>query len=105
MGSKIDNILSEILKRTTPLSEEKRNILTLTERLKRKIEKAAKQAKKDIIIRVEGSVAKNTWLRETPEIDIFMQVPPTESRDALGTTYLDIAKKATEDAEQIERFA
>ncbi|UCH31413.1 MAG: CCA tRNA nucleotidyltransferase [Candidatus Bathyarchaeota archaeon] len=105
MGSKIDDILSEVLKRTTPTREEKRSMLALIERLKRKIEKAAKQAKLDIIIRVEGSVAKNTWLRETPEVDVFMQVPSTESREALGTTYLGIARKATEDAEQIERFA
>jgi tRNA nucleotidyltransferase (CCA-adding enzyme) len=105
MASKMDSILSEVLKRTTPLSEEKKSILRLTEKLKGKLEKVAKQAKLDIAIRIEGSVAKNTWLRETPEIDIFMRIPPTEPRDALGTTYLDIAKKATKGAEQIERFA
>ena len=94
MVSKLKKVLSEVLKRTTPSSEEKKNILALAKNLEKRVEKAARNAKVEVKVRLEGSIAKNTWLRESPDIDIFIQVPPTESREALGTLYLDIAKEA-----------
>jgi tRNA nucleotidyltransferase (CCA-adding enzyme) len=56
-------------------------------------------------VRVEGSVAKDTWLREEPEIDIFLRLPTSMLREAFGTVCLEIARKATEGFKQIERFA
>jgi tRNA nucleotidyltransferase (CCA-adding enzyme) len=56
-------------------------------------------------VRVEGSVAKDTWLREEPEVDIFMRLPTTIPRRALGKISLEIARKATEGSRQVERFA
>jgi tRNA nucleotidyltransferase (CCA-adding enzyme) len=73
--------------------------------LTEKVEEAAKEKGLKTEIRVEGSVAKNTWLRDCPEIDVFMQVPITIPREAFGTVVLEIAKKATAGYKQIERFA
>ena len=56
-------------------------------------------------MRVEGSVAKDTWLRENPDIDIFMRLPTSIPRKNLGDIGLKIAKKAAGTYEQIERFA
>jgi len=50
-------------------------------------------------------VAKDTWLSEEPEIDIFMRVPKIILRKSLGEVCLKIARQATEGLEQIERFA
>jgi len=105
MASKLEMVLSEVLKKTTPSNDEKRRILELAEELKKKVEKAAKKAKLDVKVRVEGSIAKNTWLRESPDIDIFMQVSPIVPKEAFSTIYLDIAKQATAGVEQVERFA
>ncbi len=105
MVSKLERILSNVLKQTTPSREEKKRILALAEKLKQKVGSAAEKAGLDVEVRLEGSVAKNTWLRESPEVDIFMRVPPTVPREAFGTTYLNIAKKATAGAKQVERFA
>lgn len=105
MVSRLKSVLSEVLKRTTPSREERRHVLALAERLKEKVEEVAKKAELDVEVRVEGSVAKNTWLRESPEIDIFMRVPPTVPRKAFGTVYLRVARKATAGGKQIERFA
>ncbi len=52
-----------------------------------------------------GSVAKNTWLKDYPEIDVFIQVPKSIPRETFGTTFLEIAKKATEGGRQVQRFA
>ena len=57
------------------------------------------------IVRVEGSVAKDTWLSENPDIDIFMRLPTSIPRKSLGDVGLKIAKKAAEGYEQVERFA
>lgn len=105
MASKLQNILSSIRKKTTPGIKERKRILMLAEKLRKRVEEAANRAGLDVIVRVEGSIAKDTWLKEAPDIDIFMQVPPDTPREAFGTTYLTIAKKATKGAEQIERFA
>jgi tRNA nucleotidyltransferase (CCA-adding enzyme) len=56
-------------------------------------------------VRVEGSVAKDTWLNENPDIDVFMRLPTSIPRKNLGEVGLKIAKKAAGDARQVERFA
>jgi len=105
MVLKLERLLLKILKETTPSLEEKRHILALAKELTQKVEAAAQAAEVDVEVRVEGSIAKNTWLKETPDIDIFMRIPPTVPRKSFGTLYLDIAKEATAGAEQVERFA
>lgn len=105
MASKLQNILSRVRKRITPSLQERKRIRTLAERLRIRVEETANRAGVDADIRVEGSIAKNTWLKDAPDIDIFMRVPPNTPREAFRTTYLAIAKEATKGAEQIERFA
>ncbi len=50
-------------------------------------------------------MAKDTWLRENPDIDIFMRLPTSIPRKNLGDIGLQIAKKAAGTYRQIERFA
>lgn len=105
MATRLQTVLSKASKKTTPSLNKRKHILALAEKLKRRVEEAARKAELDVEVRVEGSVAKNTWLREAPDIDIFIRVPPSTPRESFGTTYLNIAKEATRDAEQVERFA
>ncbi len=105
MNSELKTILSEVLRRTTPSSEERNRVFKLAEKLKSRLGKAAEREGVEIEVRVEGSVAKDTWLRKSPDIDIFMLVPPTVPRETFETLYLKIAKAATKDAKQVERFA
>jgi len=105
MVSNLERILQKILENTTPTLEEKKRVLSLAKKLTRKVEEIVRKAGLDAEVRIEGSIAKNTWIRESPDIDIFIRVSSTVPREAFGTTYLDIARKATAGAEQIERFA
>ena len=57
------------------------------------------------MVRVEGSVAKDTWLKENPDIDIFMRLPTSIPRKHFGNVALRIAKNAAGSYEQVERFA
>ncbi|MBN1785321.1 MAG: CCA tRNA nucleotidyltransferase [Candidatus Bathyarchaeota archaeon] len=105
MTSSLKQICAQVLKRVTPSESEQKKVQKLAKELTEEVEKAAKEQGVEIEVRVEGSVAKNTWLSDYPEIDVFMQVPTTISKDAFGTVFLDIAKKATEGYTPIERFA
>jgi tRNA nucleotidyltransferase (CCA-adding enzyme) len=105
LASSIEDVLAEVLKRVNPSESEQKKVQGLARKLTEKVEEAAKEKGLKTEIRVEGSVAKNTWLRDCPEIDVFMQVPITIPREAFGTVVLEIAKKATAGYKQIERFA
>lgn len=105
MASSIEDVLAEVLKRVNPSESEQKKVQGLARKVTKKVEEAAKEKGLKTEIRVEGSVAKNTWLRDFPEIDVFMQVPITIPREVFGTVFLEIAKKATAGYKQIERFA
>ncbi|MCW4002152.1 MAG: CCA tRNA nucleotidyltransferase [Candidatus Bathyarchaeota archaeon] len=101
----LNEVCAEILKKVTPSRTKKKRILILAKKLTKKTMAAANEEGIETEVRVEGSIAKDTWLSEEPEIDIFMRVPTTMPREAFGTTCLRIARKATEGFKQIERFA
>ncbi|MFQ6064019.1 MAG: CCA tRNA nucleotidyltransferase [Candidatus Bathyarchaeia archaeon] len=105
MSPTLEEVCAEVSKRITPSSEERRRILELAEGLKEKVMKAAEEEGIRPRVKVEGSVAKDTWLSEEPDIDIFMRLPTTIPRKEFGTTCLKIARKATEGFKQVERFA
>jgi tRNA nucleotidyltransferase (CCA-adding enzyme) len=102
---KLNTIHEEILKKITPTPADRAKIAALAEELKQKVTLACQEQGVNATVRVEGSVAKDTWLKEEPEIDVFMRLPTTIPRRSLGEISLKIARKATEGAKQIERFA
>lgn len=105
MSSVLEKVFADVSKRITPSSEERRRILELAEELEKKVMTVAEEEGMKARVRVEGSVAKDTWLSGEPDIDIFMRVPTTIPREEFGKTCLKIAKKATKGFRQVERFA
>jgi len=105
MQEKIGKVCATVLKEVTPDNNERARIEALAKKLEKKIVSASKELGVEVDVRVEGSVAKDTWLSEEPDIDIFMRVPTTIPRKSLGDVCLEIARKATEGSKQIERFA
>jgi tRNA nucleotidyltransferase (CCA-adding enzyme) len=105
MQDKIERICATVLERVTPDKRKRGEIEALTQKLERKVANAAKTFGVDVVVRVEGSVAKDTWLSEEPDIDVFMRVPTSIPRKNLGEVGLRIARRATKGSEQIERFA
>jgi len=105
MQKKMKTVCTAVLERVTPKKKERAKIEALTKKLERKVFSASKMFGIEADVRVEGSIARDTWLSEEPDIDIFMRVPATIPRKSLGDTCLKIARKATKGFEQIERFA
>lgn len=105
MENELNALTKRILEKITPKKEEYAKIDALSRELEQKITGACKQEGIAAIVRVEGSIAKDTWLSENPDIDIFMRLPTSIPRKNLGDIGLKIAKKAAGNAEQLERFA
>lgn len=94
-----------ILQRITPTADERAKIDALSQILEQRIAQACQSEGVAAKVRVEGSIAKDTYLSEDPDIDVFMRLPTSIPRKNLGDIGLRIAKKAAGDAEQLERFA
>jgi len=104
--NKIDAVLQDVLEKITPSKADKAKMEAIAKSLEQKLVFACKEFNVDVKVRLEGSVAKDTWLKEEPDIDVFMRLSPSISRQDLGNIGLKIAKKATADSkQQIERFA
>jgi tRNA nucleotidyltransferase (CCA-adding enzyme) len=105
MQKEIGKVCGEILEKITPTKEDKTKIDALAKELEQKVVSACAEHGVKAIVRVEGSVAKDTWLREEPDIDIFMRLPASIPRRELSKISLEIARRATEGSKQVERFA
>ena len=105
MENKINQITAEVQKKITPTKADRAKIQALALKLEQKISEVAKQQGVSAEVRVEGSVAKDTWITENPDIDIFMKLPTSIPRENLGEVGLKIAKLAAGNAVQIERYA
>ncbi|MEM3699516.1 MAG: CCA tRNA nucleotidyltransferase [Candidatus Bathyarchaeia archaeon] len=105
MQNKINKVCTTVLEKVTPKKAQRIKVEALAKKLEGRVAETAKAFGVEAEVRLEGSVAKDTWLSEDPEIDIFMRVSTTIPRKSLGDICLKIARKATEGSRQIERFA
>lgn len=78
-----------VLKRVKPTKTEKEKMRRFTNKLLKKIKKMTKKAKPMVC----GSVAKNTWISKTKEIDLFLLYPTKLSKKELEKKGLVLAKK------------
>ena len=102
---KMETVLATVLKRVMPDVAERKKIEALAKKLEKKVSSAAERLGVEAQVRVEGSVAKDTWLSREPDVDVFMRVPTSIPRAKLGEVCLKIARAATKGAKQVERFA
>ena len=105
VNSELETVCAKVLDRVTPSESERQKVEGLAKTLTEKVKQETKSMEIVAEVRVEGSVAKNTWLKDSPEIDVFIRVPTATPRESFATTFLDIAKTATTGHKQIERFA
>ncbi|MCD6241890.1 CCA tRNA nucleotidyltransferase [Candidatus Bathyarchaeota archaeon] len=101
----VEKILKEVLKKIKPNKKERQKILGLAEKIKSNLKKELEKANLTAEIRVEGSVAKDTWLSENPDIDVFVRFSTDFPKERFRTDFLQMAKRATKGAKHIERFA
>jgi tRNA nucleotidyltransferase (CCA-adding enzyme) len=105
MQSETEELLLTVLKKVTPEADERAKIAELALKIGQRVTSASKKLGVKAQVGVEGSVAKDTWLSEETDVDIFMRVPKSVPRKSLGDVCLRVAREATKGSEQIERFA
>lgn len=77
----------------------------MTEELRVKLVSEAERSRLLVEVRLDGSVAKDTWLRGDADIDIFLRVPVSLTRADLEKRCLGVARRALKGYPIIERFA
>ncbi|MCJ7631720.1 CCA tRNA nucleotidyltransferase [Candidatus Bathyarchaeota archaeon] len=105
MNPTFRQVIEEVLRSVVPSAEDKDRVRSTTELVKTLVLEEIK--KTDLILDVVagGSVAKDTWLRDDVDIDLFMPFPTSVSKKDLGETGLAIAKRALSGYKQRERYA
>ncbi len=105
MENQVNAVSKAILEKILPKKEDRAKIDAIVNDLETKIGSVCGEENVEAIVRVEGSIAKDTWLREDPDVDIFVRLPTSIPRKNLGDVGLKIARKATVGLKQVERFA
>jgi tRNA nucleotidyltransferase (CCA-adding enzyme) len=99
------SIYEKVLKDISPSEDERAKIEELANRIKERVESSIKKVNLDAEVRIEGSIAKGTWLSKEADIDIFMRLPPEIPRDKFKEISLKIAYDAMKGYKTFERFA
>jgi len=101
----LQEILEQVRVKVTPTSQERSRIIKITEKFKTRVEAELEKMGLEAEVRLEGSVAKDTWLSGDADIDLFMLVPTEVSRETLSTSYLKAARRSLKGYKVVERFA
>ncbi|MFQ5997724.1 MAG: CCA tRNA nucleotidyltransferase [Candidatus Bathyarchaeia archaeon] len=101
----LTKVLKTVLKRETPTETESSKLLSLTRKISEKLAEECFKRGIEGDIRVEGSFAKDTWLRSKKEADIFLLAPLTHDRQMLENTFLEAAESAVRRHRTMLRYA
>jgi tRNA nucleotidyltransferase (CCA-adding enzyme) len=95
-----DLIETKVLNRITPDISEKKQIERVIETLKEQVNKEIKKTKIPITIELVGSIAKDTYIRTSVDIDLFLVFPTTVPREILQEKGLTIGREILEQQEE-----
>jgi tRNA nucleotidyltransferase (CCA-adding enzyme) len=90
--AKIQKICRQVLRKATPSVNQKEETERFSQKLAAKLQRELKKAGIMAEVHVEGSVAKDTWLADEKDVDLFVLVPKGLGREAF-TKVLGVAKK------------
>ena len=91
MSADIQRVLDEALSSIKPSATEEIKLSELADNLTAALRELLKNSK-IVNVSVEGSFAKGTWLRDSPEIDIFIQYNPETKREILENEALEAGR-------------
>ncbi len=102
---KVVEICNAVRKKIVPSLELKHAVEARAEEIRATVERHCRDANLLAEVRLDGSVAKDTWLRDYADVDIFMRVSPQLTKEQLREVCLPIARKALRPYKIVERFA
>ena len=99
------SVCDSVTRLIVPSDTERKTVNDIAEKLRTKLVIEAEKNRLEAEVRIDGSVAKDTWLKGDADIDIFLRVPASLSRADLEKRCLGIARRALEGYTIIERYA
>ncbi len=93
-------IEKKILKQITPTPTEKKKVAKTIQDLTARVNKEIAKAGLPITPTLVGSTAKDTFLRNTLDIDLFLLFPPATPRETLASAGLSIGRAILKDQEE-----
>lgn len=99
----IQRVLKDAIKRLKPTKKEQQDVQHQVKNIIDELTIGLKNFYSDIEVHVEGSVAKNTWLSNNKEIDIFILLPSEATRELLQDVLSTV--KNVFRTQGIERYA
>ncbi len=94
------HVETNVLKKITPTAKEKKQIERIIKLLKEEVRKEIIKTKIPIIITLVGSTAKDTYIRTSVDIDLFLLFPATTPREILQEKGLTIGRAILENQEE-----
>jgi tRNA nucleotidyltransferase (CCA-adding enzyme) len=98
-------VCNQVRHRITPDPELKADVQAKAEEIRGAVERECRIAGLAAEVRVDGSVAKDTWIRDYADVDIFMRVSPDLTKLQLREVCLPVARRALYPNKIVERFA
>ncbi|MEM2988562.1 MAG: CCA tRNA nucleotidyltransferase [Candidatus Bathyarchaeia archaeon] len=98
-------ILEEVLPALRPDGAERERIMGLAEGLMKRLGEEVLGSGLDIEVRLEGSVAKGTWIRGEADLDIFLRFPRGIDRETFRKKALEIGKGVLREHRPYERYS
>ena len=102
---KFEEVCTAVKKKTVPSPKLKRAVETSAEQIRAAVERECLKANLEAEVRLDGSVAKDTWIRDYADVDIFMRVNPQLTKTQLRDVCLPIAREALLPHRVVERYA
>ncbi len=102
---KIAEVCNAVKKKIVPAPRLRLLVEERAEEVRASVEHECKKAGLSAEVRLDGSLAKDTWLRDYAEVDIFMRVSPQLTKAELRDVCLPIARHALRGHKIVERFA
>ena len=98
-------VCEEVKRRIIPNQKLRSAVQDKAEEIRSAVENESRKAGLTTEVRIDGSVAKDTWLKDYADVDIFMRVSPSLSKEQLRDVCLPIAKRALAPNPIVERYA
>jgi tRNA nucleotidyltransferase (CCA-adding enzyme) len=102
---KFGEVCDAVKKKIAPSPNLKSAVETKAEQIRAAVERECVKANLEAEVRLDGSVAKDTWIRDYADVDIFMRVNPQLTKTQLRDVCLPIARKALFAHRIVERYA
>lgn len=93
MSSKLEQVLSEVRSAVAPSEDERKKLSLIAGRVLERIRTVAGEMGVPASPMVVGSFAKDTWLANEADLDIFVLFDETTSRAEIERTGLDLAER------------